>query len=197
MTKVLDVYCRVLEGIIALALAIMVLLVFGNVVLRYAFSSGITVSEEASRWLFVWLTFLGAIVALKEHGHLGTDMVVSRLPVAGKKACLVIGHLLMLYITWLLFEGSLAQAKINWDVEAPVTGASVAIFYSAGVVFAVSAGVILLRDLWRMLSGQLSEAELVMVKESEEAGELEALQAELAREGAATPDHLQNPGSKP
>jgi TRAP-type C4-dicarboxylate transport system permease small subunit len=196
MTKVLDVYCRVLEGLIALALAIMVLLVFGNVVLRYAFSSGITVSEEASRWLFVWLTFLGAIVALKEHGHLGSDMLVSRLPVAGKKACLVIGHVLMLYITWLLFEGSLAQAKINWDVEAPVTGASVAIFYSAGVVFAVSSGVILLRDLWRVLSGQLSEAELVMVKESEEAGELEALQAELARDGAATPDHMNNRGSK-
>jgi TRAP-type C4-dicarboxylate transport system permease small subunit len=196
MTKVLDVYCRVLEGLIALALAIMVLLVFGNVVLRYAFSSGITVSEEASRWLFVWLTFLGAIVALKEHGHLGSDMLVSRLPVAGKKACLVIGHVLMLYITWLLFEGSVAQAKINWDVEAPVTGASVAIFYSAGVVFAVSSGVILLRDLWRVLSGQLSEAELVMVKESEEAGELEALQAELARDGAATPDHMNNRGSK-
>ena len=197
MTKVLDVYCRVLEGVIALALAIMVLLVFGNVVLRYAFSSGITVSEEASRWLFVWLTFLGAIVALKEHGHLGSDMLVSRLPVAGKKACLVVGHVLMLYVTWLLFEGSLAQAKINWDVEAPVTGASVAIFYSAGVVFAVSSAVILSRDLWRALSGQLSEAELVMVKESEEAGELEALQAELARDGAVTPDHMNERGSKP
>lgn len=196
MTKFLDVYCRVLEGVIALALAIMVLLVFGNVVLRYAFSSGITVSEEASRWLFVWLTFLGAIVALKEHGHLGSDMLVARLPVAGKKACLVAGHVLMLYITWLLFEGSLAQARINWDVEAPVTGASVAIFYSAGVVFAVSSAVILLRDLWRALSGQLSEAELVMVKESEEAGELEALQAELARDGAVTPDHMHTPGSK-
>ncbi len=196
MTKVLDVYCRVLEGLIALALAIMVLLVFGNVVLRYAFSSGITVSEEVSRWLFVWLTFLGAIVALKEHAHLGSDMLVSRLPVAGKKACLVIGHVLMLYITWLLFEGSLAQAKINWDVDAPVSGASVAIFYASGVVFAVSSAVILLRDLWRVLSGQLSDTELVMVKESEEAGELETLQAELARDGAATPDHMQNRGSK-
>lgn len=196
MTKVLDVYCRVLEGLIALALAIMVLLVFGNVVLRYAFSSGITVSEEVSRWLFVWLTFLGAIVALKEHAHLGSDMLISRLPVAGKKACLVIGHVLMLYITWLLFEGSLAQAKINWDVDAPVSGASVAIFYASGVVFAVSSAVILLRDLWRVLSGQLSDTELVMVKESEEAGELETLQAELARDGAATPDHMQNRGSK-
>ena len=196
MTKVLDVYCRVLEGLIALALAIMVLLVFGNVVLRYAFSSGITVSEEVSRWLFVWLTFLGAIVALKEHAHLGSDMLVSRLRTFGKKVLVVVGHLLMLYITWLLFEGSLAQAKINWDVDAPVSGASVAIFYASGVVFAVSSAVILLRDLWRVLSGQLSDTELVMVKESEEAGELETLQAELARDGAATPDHMQNRGSK-
>jgi TRAP-type C4-dicarboxylate transport system permease small subunit len=194
MTKILDGYCRVLEAVIALMLAVMVLLVFGNVVMRYAFNSGITVSEEVSRWLFVWLTFLGAIVALKGHGHLGSDMLVSQLPVGGKKACLVIGHLLMLYITWLLFSGSLAQARINWDVEAPVTGASMAIFYSAGVVFAVSSGVLLLHELWRALSGQLIEAELVMVKESEEAGELEALQAGLEREHAATPDHPHGPG---
>jgi len=187
MNRLLDGYCRVLEVLIALALAVMVVLVFGNVVLRYAFNSGITVSEEVSRWLFVWLTFLGAIVALKEHAHLGSDMLVSRLPTLGKKILLVVGHLLMLYITWLLFSGSLAQAKINWDVEAPVSGASVAIFYSAGIVFAVSAAVFLLYELWLALSGQLSEADLVMVKESEEAGELEALQAELARDHADVP----------
>ena len=64
----------------SLCLAVMVVLVFGNVVLRYGFNLGITVSEELSRLLFVWLTFLGAIVALREHGHLGVDMLVSRLP---------------------------------------------------------------------------------------------------------------------
>ncbi len=190
MNKLINGYCRLLEGLIALMLAVMVVLVFGNVVLRYGFNSGITVSEEVSRWLFVWLTFLGAIVALKEHGHLGSDMLVSRLPAAGKKVCLVLGLGLMLYITWLLFSGSLAQAQINWDVEAPVSGASVAWFYSAGVVFAVSAGVLIARDLWLVLSGQLGEADLVMVKESEEAGELEALQAELAREGEAIPKNI-------
>ena len=197
MKRIINGYCRMLETLIALALAVMVVLVFGNVILRYAFNSGITVSEEVARWLFVWLTFLGAIVALKEHGHLGSDMLVSRLPTGGKKALLVIGHLLMLYITWLLFSGSLTQARINWNVEAPVTGASVAIFYSAGVVFAVSAGVLLAYELWLALTGQLSDAEMVMVKESEEAGELEALQAELKRDHAATPKHLQTPGGKP
>jgi TRAP-type C4-dicarboxylate transport system permease small subunit len=190
MKTLIDRYCRFLEVLIALALAVMVLLVFGNVVLRYAFNSGITVSEEVSRWLFVWLTFLGAIVALKEHGHLGSDMLVSRLPTGGKKLLLVVGHLLMLYITWLIFNGSLAQARINWDVEAPVTGASVAIFYSAGLVFSASAGVFLLYELWLALSGQMSDADMVMVKESEEAGELEALQAELAREGGSIPREI-------
>src|ERR1043165_5921253 len=102
MQRVINAYFAFLKFVIVLCLAIMVVLVFGNVVLRYAFNSGIAVSEEISRWLFVWLTFLGAIVALKEHGHLGTDFLVSRLGLTGKKVCLVISHLLMLYTTWLL-----------------------------------------------------------------------------------------------
>jgi TRAP-type transport system small permease protein len=193
MSKVLDGFCRVLELLMAAALAVMVVLVFGNVVLRYGFNSGITASEEVSRWLFVWLTFLGAIVAMREHGHLGSDMLVSRLPVIGKKIFLVVGHLLMLYITWLLFSGALAQTRINFDVQAPVTGASMAILYSTGIVFAVAAALFLIYELWLALTGKLSEKELVMVKESEEQGELEALQGELARDHAETPAHLQPP----
>jgi TRAP-type C4-dicarboxylate transport system permease small subunit len=195
MKRFIDGYCRLLEWLIAVALAIMVVLVFGNVVLRYAFNSGITVSEEVSRWLFVWLTFLGAIVALRQRDHLGSDMLVSRLGPTGKKVCLVVGQLLMLYIAWLLFQGSLTQAQINADVQAPVTGASVAIFYASGVVFAVSAGVIILDDLLRVLTGRLSDDELVMVKESEEAAELQALQAEIQREDELFGQHATQ-GSK-
>lgn len=64
MGRLLDLYCRVLKVAIALCLLAMVALVFSNVVLRYVFNSGIATSEELSRWLLVWLTFLGAIVAL-------------------------------------------------------------------------------------------------------------------------------------
>ncbi len=38
----------------------MVVMVFGNVVLRYGFNSGITVSDEMSRYCFIWLTYIGA-----------------------------------------------------------------------------------------------------------------------------------------
>jgi TRAP-type C4-dicarboxylate transport system permease small subunit len=148
-------------------------------ILRYAFNSGITVSEEVSRWLFVWLTFLGAIVAMREHGHLGVDSLVKRLPTAGKKAALIVSQLLMLYATWLLLAGSWEQTLINWNVLAPASGLSTGLFYGVGIVFAVSAGLILLADLYRAVTGQLSEADLVMVKESEEQEEFEALQREL------------------
>ena len=174
MKSLINRYCRLLEGITALLMAAMVAMVFGNVVLRYAFNSGITVSEELSRWMFVWMCFLGAIVAVKEQGHLGTDMLVGKLGPAGKKACLVIAQLGMLYANWLLFSGSLAQCRINWEVEAPVSGFSMAIFYASGVVFAVSASVLLLVQLWRTLSGQLADNELVMVQESEDLAALEA-----------------------
>lgn len=176
--------CRAIDLAVGAALAVMVVLVFGNVVLRYAFNSGIAVSEEVSRWLFVWLCFMGAVVAMKDGAHLGTDMLVSRLPVVGKKACMVLGHLLMLYLTWLFLQGSWQQARINLDVAAPVTGASMAIFYAPGVVFSVCAGVLLLLQLARLLTGNLEESDLVMVTESEEQAELEALQAELARSEA-------------
>jgi TRAP-type transport system small permease protein len=108
--------------VIALCLAAMVVLVFGNVVLRYAFNMGITLSEEVSRWLFVYLTFLGAIVAMREHGHLGVDTLVKRLPPIGKKICLAASQLLMLYATWLFLNGSWEQTMINLDVKAPASG---------------------------------------------------------------------------
>jgi TRAP-type C4-dicarboxylate transport system permease small subunit len=178
MGRWIDRVCRLIEGVIAFMLAVMVVLVFGNVVLRYGFNSGITVSEEVSRWLFIWMTFLGAVVALREHGHLGVDMVVQRLPPAGKKACLAIGHLVMLYIVWLLFQGSLAQARINWDVTAPTTGASMAIVYASGITFAVMAAIILALDLYRLFAGQIADADLVMVQESEEAVQLRQILGE-------------------
>jgi TRAP-type C4-dicarboxylate transport system permease small subunit len=95
----------------------------------------------------------------------------------------------MLFIVWLLFQGSLAQARINWDVSAPTTGFSMAIVYASGIVFSVLAAVILMIDLYRMLSGQLTDAELVMVQESEESVQLQQIldEASVPAPAAARP----------
>ena len=168
MAKIIDLYCRFLKFVIAGFLAVMVVLVFGNVVLRYAFNSGITVSEELSRWLMVWLTFLGAVVALRDHSHLGVDTLVRVLPPAGKRICFVLSYALMLYADWLLLAGSWRQTLITIGDRAPATNLSVGLFYGAGIVFGVSAGIILIYDLVRVLTGAASEDDLVAVRESQE-----------------------------
>ncbi len=180
MQKLIDGFFGLLKVFIVFCLAAMVVLVFGNVVLRYGFNTGITVSEELSRWFFVYLTFVGAVVAMHERNHLGVDTLVARLPPIGKKICLVASLLLMLACTWLFLQGSWQQTIINLDVKAPVTGLSMGIFYGVGIFFSVCTGVILLYDLYRVLTGQISDDELVMVKESEEEEAFEELQKELA-----------------
>jgi TRAP-type C4-dicarboxylate transport system permease small subunit len=167
--KFIDGFCKVLSVVIALCLAVMVVLVFGNVVMRYGFNSGITLSEELSRWLFVWMTFMGAVVALREHGHLGTDMLLSRLGPLGKKCCLGLSYLTMLFICWLLFKGAYQQTVINLGSTSAVMEVSMAWVYAPGVVFAVLGALILLTDLFRLLTGQVRDEDLVMVQESESA----------------------------
>ncbi len=185
MSRIVEGYFQLLKVVIVFCLALMVVLVFGNVVLRYAFNMGITVSEELSRFLFVWMTFLGAIIAFREHGHLGVDMVVSRLPTIGKKVCLVVSQVLMLWVTWLFLKGSWEQTLINIEVKSPSAGISMGMFYGVGVIFSISVGIILLHDLYRLATGRISDEELVMVKESEEQEELEELQKNLAAQDAA------------
>ena len=168
--KLIDQVCRAFTFLMVVCLALMVVMVFGNVVLRYGFNSGITISEELSRWLFVWMTFLGAVVALRSHAHLGTDMLVSRLPRVGKRICLGAAHLVMLFMCWLMGRGAWQQTLINKDTTSAVMEASMAWLYAGGVVFAVLAGAIILLEFWKLVSGQLADEQLIGIVESEEDG---------------------------
>ena len=166
--KLINAYCRLLGALMVLFLFAMVIMVFGNVVMRYGFNSGITLSEELSRWLFVWMTFLGAVVALNERGHLGTDSLIARLPVAGQKLCLGLSLLSMLWVCWLIFDGAWAQTKINLETTSAVMETSMGYFYASGVAFAVLAAPILLLNLLRLVTGQMSDNELIGIRESDD-----------------------------
>jgi TRAP-type transport system small permease protein len=148
------VLIRAINTLIVLSLAAMLVMVFGNVVLRYVFNSGISASEEASRILFVWMVFLGAIVAMRDHAHLGVDSFVLKLPPGEQKVVRVLVLLVMLYLCSLMLIGSWKQTVINLGTFAPVTGMSMAAFYATGLVGAVGMGGYILLDLWRTLSGR-------------------------------------------
>jgi TRAP-type C4-dicarboxylate transport system permease small subunit len=168
MTRFFDVTCKAIEYLIAAFMAGMVVLVFGNVTLRYGFNSGITLSEELSRWLFVWMTFLGAIVALRSHQHLGTDMLVGRLGPKGKKICMGISQLLMLFVCWLLLKGAYQQAVINWTSTSAVMEVSLSWLYFPGIIFAVLGGLLIALDFFKLITGQKNSENMTMFQESED-----------------------------
>ena len=169
MKKYVDCCMHGLSFILVILLAVMVVLVFGNVVLRYGFNSGILISEELSRWLFIWITFLGSIIAMRENGHLGSNFVVRAFPPTARRISLFIGRLAMLYICWLLFQGSVEQTEINWSVAAPVTGLSTAWVYSSGIVFSIAAALVLLGDLYTLATGSMESVDNYIKEDGEDA----------------------------
>ena len=181
--RVVLVLMRRLEAVIGVILALMVILVFGNVVLRYGFNSGITVSEELSRYLFIWLTFIGAVVAMHEHAHLGIDSLLRVLPRKGKLFCVVASDLLMLAAVGLLFHGSWKQTLINLSTKSPVAQVPLASIYVAGLVASVLLGILILRHLYQVLFVGATDKDLVLSVESEDMAGLEqATQLFLAKE---------------
>ena len=175
VTAIVDWICRLFSLLMVACLAAMVVMVFGNVVLRYGFNSCITMSEELSRWLFVWMTFLGSFVAVRHQRHLGTNALTSRLGPAARKACFAASRLLMLGVCVLVAQGGWQQVLLNRQTTSAVMEASMAFFYASSVVFAVLAAVVLLHELWQLLRGRLSAAHLVGVGEEDHAAEPAAL----------------------
>jgi len=147
MKTILAVYFAALKVLITASLVCITSLIFLNVVLRYGFNSGLFFSEEISRLAFVWLVFAGAQLMLHENGHIGVDILTSRVSPRVAKYMLLLTQVLMLYVTWLFLQGSWKQTLINLHVGAPSTGVSMALFYGAGLVFSVLSAALIATQL--------------------------------------------------
>jgi TRAP-type C4-dicarboxylate transport system permease small subunit len=144
---------RTVEMLMALALAVMVVCVFGNVILRFVFNTGFAPAEEISRLMFVWMIFLGAILAMRKHAHLGVEMLLNVLPPAARKACAVVSHALMLYALWLFLSGSWTQTVIGMNIYSTVLGYPTALMAGAGLLCAGSMMLIVAANLLRIVTG--------------------------------------------
>ncbi len=143
---------HMVEKLMALALSLIVLLIFSNVVGRYVFGTSFAGAEELSRLLFVWLVFLGAILALRRRAHLGVELVQARLPRWARKSCAVITHLLSLYALWLFLAGSWTQTQIGMTIYSTVLHFPNALVASAGLVCAASMMLIVGNNLLRIVT---------------------------------------------
>ena len=156
MKKILDLLFHGLKVFAALCLAAMIVMVFGNVVLRYAFNQGISVSEELSSWCLTWMTYTAGLVALRDHGHLGFDGILTKFPAVIQRVLLTIAHLLMIATMGMFLQGSWQQTMINLDNMAPASGLSMGALYGVGILFSVIAILVLFGDMVCIITGKLS-----------------------------------------
>lgn len=162
MQKLLaNLVTRAAECLLIVMLAVMVVLVFGNVVLRYFFNSGIVFSEEVSRFIFMWLTLIGALVVMKDNAHLGMSSLVDRLGERGQRICRFLADSITLACCVLLAHGTWEQVVIGMDNAAPVTGVPLGIVFLSLLISSVGMSLMLLHSLWRQVTGRMPADELV------------------------------------
>ena len=125
---------RVLEVMVVAIMCIMSLMVFGNVVLRYLANSSITSSEELSRYLFVWLTFLASILAYHENQHICVDFLVKKLNQSSQKLIRLVVDAFIILCSCFITYGSYLLVEIGVDELSPVTMIPMSYVYISGVI---------------------------------------------------------------
>lgn len=160
MKAIQDLFYRLLGFLLVIALTGMCLMVFSNVVLRYGFNQSLVISEEMSRFFFVWLTFVGAVLTFRENAHIGIETLVQRLSRKGRLFCMFLSNIVVMACGAVFAIGAWDQLEINATMYAPVTGMSLAWVYGIGMFTGTGVFLIALGRALDVLRGQVSEEDL-------------------------------------
>ena len=114
-------FLRTNQLLIGLMMTIMFALVFINVVTRYVFGFSFAAAEEISTFLMIWITYIGAGLALREGRLAAIDLFQDALPQKARRFVRV-----LLGLTILLFLGILAyygvkMVRFGWSQETWAT----------------------------------------------------------------------------
>jgi TRAP-type C4-dicarboxylate transport system permease small subunit len=102
-----------------------------QVILRYAFDSPLTWSEELARYLMIWCAFLGWVIASRHHSHLAMTYVIDKAPRRARAAVRITIEAATLLFAWVLGQRGLQLAVGSWDIE------NVAVPFNLGVVYLI------------------------------------------------------------
>jgi TRAP-type C4-dicarboxylate transport system permease small subunit len=157
MTRLQSAAARAIDLLAIAAFTGMFLCVIAQVVFRYFLGSPLVWSDELARYLFVWASFLGWIIAARRRSHLSIDMAVARLAPRGRAALRLVGALAgVAFAALLVFYGWRITAR-NLDVETTTLFFSMGVVYAMVPVAALAVGLYAIADglaAWRSLAGE-------------------------------------------
>ncbi len=131
LKRVLGCVNTVTEYVVSVLLVIMVVVVFLQVIFRFVIHASLPWSEELSRYILVWLSFLGAAIGVRRGAHIGVEVIVSFLPKAMKRlAALFVDCASIVFFALMIFYGHKILAVVGRQLS-PAMELSMAIPYSA------------------------------------------------------------------
>ena len=134
-------------GVLVITVAAVVLL---QVLMRYLFAHPNPWSEEVSRFCFIWLSLLGASLAVEHRAHFGFDQVTKALAPRAKMAVERFAGVVVLLFSLLLIATGIALMGLTMAERSPALNLPVALVYAAAPV----SGVLMVVHL---LAGWLTE----------------------------------------
>ena len=135
----------------------MIGMVFVNAVLRYCFNSGYPPSEEWARFLFIYITFFGAIEGFYRHKQIAVEMVVDLLSGMTRKIFAVFALLASMFALYILLEGGVIFVLQEWDTFAIATPVKMWCIYITLPIMAGTSLLLLLVDLVKVLRKPANE----------------------------------------
>ncbi|WP_353430184.1 TRAP transporter small permease [Paracoccus denitrificans] len=151
LQRIADLGFRLIEAVLVLIFTGLIVLVFSNVVMRYLFDTGLVVTDEVSRMMFVWICFLGAIVVARRNEHLDVDLLTAHMSPATAHVARMIALLGVIVCCVVLGVGAWQQTMFNTSNIAPASGLPTAVTYAAPFVGAVGIGLVSLTELISLL----------------------------------------------
>lgn len=152
----------------------MIGLVFYNAFLRYVFGGSYPPSEEWARFLFIYITFFGAIEAFYWKKHIAVDMFVDMFSGMSRKCIEILAILLTMGALGLLLDGGITYVLQTIDTNSVATNVNMAFINSTLPIMAFTAILICLRDLIALVCRPASS----FVKATEE----EKIEQEISKE---------------
>ncbi len=135
-----------IEFLIAILAAILVVVVFSNVICRYFLQFALAWAEETARFLFIWLSFLGAILANAYSEHMNFDFLVGKLPRKLGLIVTITANIVVLIVLYFIFKGGIKLVTVNIEWMTPALNIPYGLVYS---IVPISAVVLALQFLTR------------------------------------------------
>jgi TRAP-type C4-dicarboxylate transport system permease small subunit len=171
--KFLDTLFRGVEILIAFFLAVMIILVFMNVIFRYLFSKGFAWSEEIARLCFIYLVYLGSIGAMRDNQHLIIDSVLSRVPVIAQRIIYFLVQAAVIWLMVILIRGSWGLVIQNLRDNWVATKFPTYLVYTAGLVTGIAISIIALANMFRLVVMKMTVADLLKIREEAGADQMQ------------------------